>query len=118
MPGKGSPAPQSVPVTWPNCVTPCTVKQEGGRGGEREELFAAEHTPHITSNRAGAAEVEAMRAKRSIGEEVTSSRQAQSKMAQHVFPYANEIYFLLQQGMQTRLGGKRAGKAGPALWPL
>lgn len=34
------------------------------------------------------------------------------------FLYANVIYFLLQKGMPTRLGGKRAGKAGPALWPL
>lgn len=46
---------------------------------------------------------------------VTSSSQAQelhklSKTAQHIFLYANVIYFLLQKGMQTGL--REEGRKG------
>lgn len=82
-------------------------------GVVREELSVAEHTPSHHKQQRWAAELEAMRA----SEETRWGRghlsgQAQSEMALHVFPYATVIYFLLQKGMQTRLGGKRAGKAG------
>lgn len=102
---RGSPAPQSLPAPRPVCVT--------RRGVVREELFVAEHTPSHHKQQRWAAELEAMRA----SEETRWGRghlsgQAQSEMAPHVFPYATVIYFLLQKGMQTRLGGKRAGKAG------